>query len=136
MPSNIFATTGTSVSIIFIDKTKEDENVLLMDASSLGTKIKLEEGQRTVLSSDEEYKIVSYFKQRKEEVEFSALVSNEDIKENAYSVQAGQYIELKEEELDFDIDERLSSLKSKIIEITNQSLLLDKKINSILLEEE
>jgi type I restriction enzyme M protein len=38
MPSNIFATTGTSVSIIFIDKTKSDDKVMLMDASNLGVK--------------------------------------------------------------------------------------------------
>lgn len=39
MPSNIFATTGTSVSIIFIDKNNKDK-VVLIDASNLGQKIK------------------------------------------------------------------------------------------------
>ncbi|MFQ9135116.1 MAG: N-6 DNA methylase [Haemophilus parainfluenzae] len=38
MPSNIFATTGTNVSILFIDKTNKDK-VVLIDAQ-LGRKIK------------------------------------------------------------------------------------------------
>ena len=33
MPSNIFATTGTNVSIIFSDKENKDGNIVLMDAS-------------------------------------------------------------------------------------------------------
>lgn len=136
MPSNIFATTGTSVSIIFIDKTKEDEKVMLMDASSLGEKIKLDEGQRTILSEFEKNKIVSYFKERKEEVEFSTVVLNKDIAENGYSVQAGQYVELSEEELNFDIDERLDVLKTMLIDNMNESSKLDEKIMSILMEVE
>jgi type I restriction enzyme M protein len=114
MPSNIFATTGTSVSIIFIDKTKTDDKVMLMDASNLGTKVKLEEGQRTILSDDEKNKIVSYFKKRIEEPEFSALVSIEDIKGNGYSIQAGQYVEIKEDDSVINIDERLSQLGYEI----------------------
>ena len=39
MPSNIFATTGTHVSILFLDKTNK-EDVVLVDASGLGEKIK------------------------------------------------------------------------------------------------
>ncbi|MEI6707494.1 MAG: N-6 DNA methylase [Methylococcales bacterium] len=40
MPSNIFATTGTNVSILFIDKTNTKGDIVLMDASKLGTKVK------------------------------------------------------------------------------------------------
>lgn len=116
MPSNIFATTGTSVSIIFIDKSKADDKVILMDASNLGKTVKLDEGQRTVLTDEEKEKIIVFFKERKEEPEFSVLVSNEDIKENNYQIQAGQYVELKEEELDFDINDRLEELCKNILE--------------------
>lgn len=134
MPSNIFATTGTSVSIIFIDKTKEDDKVILIDASSLGEKISLEEGQRTVLSENEKSKIITYFKKRIKEPEFSALVSNGDIKDNNYSVQAGQYIEISEEELDYDINERLCSIKNKITENMAKQEKIDKLLIDILEE--
>ncbi len=39
MPSNIFATTGTNVSILFIDKANKGD-VVLIDASGLGEKVK------------------------------------------------------------------------------------------------
>lgn len=134
MPSNIFATTGTSVSIIFIDKTKSDDKVMLMDASNLGTKVKLKDGQKTILSENERNKITSYFKGRIEKPEFSVLVSNEDIKENNYSIQAGQYVELKEENIDFDIDERICNLKSQLNDILIESSIIDKNLMSILEE--
>ncbi len=134
MPSNIFATTGTSVSIIFIDKSKADDKVMLMNASNLGKTVKLDEGQRTVLSDEEKEKITKFFKGKIEEPEFSVLVDRNDIKENNYQIQAGQYVELKEEELDFDIDERLEELKNSISETIKQSQEIDTKILSILKE--
>lgn len=132
MPSNIFATTGTSVSILFIDKTKIDNKVFLMDASHLGTKTKLEDGQRTLLSAEEVTKITSYFKSHKQEPEFSVLVEKEKIEENGYSFQAGQYVEMTEEELGFDIDERLNELSSNILTLFDQAVVLDEKIKTLL----
>ena len=49
MPSNIFATTGTNVSILFIDDANQ-EGVVLIDASNLGTKVKDGKNQKTLLS--------------------------------------------------------------------------------------
>lgn len=54
MPSNIFANTGTNVSVLFIDKTRGDgDKVILIDASKLGEKRKEGKNQRTVLHGDE-----------------------------------------------------------------------------------
>lgn len=132
MPSNIFANTPTSVSLVFIDKTKVDDKVILMDASNLGAKVSLDDGQRTVLSDEEKSKITTFFKSRIEEPEFSVLVSNEDIKENGYSIQAGQYVELKKEELDFDIDERLQFLKDSIKENISKSVEINSQLLKVL----
>lgn len=129
MPSNIFATTGTSVSLIFIDKTKPDEKVMLVDASNLGKKVSLEDGQRTVLNDEEKNKIISFFKSRTEEPEFSVLVSNDVLKENGYSAQTGQYVELKEETLDFDINEKLELLQTQILDGFKKDRELAEKIN-------
>lgn len=132
MPSNIFATTGTSVSIIFIDKTKRDEKVMLMDASNLGSKVSLEDGQRTILSKDEKDTIIRFFKGRIEEPEFSVLVDNEKITENGYSIQTGQYVQLKESKLNFNIDDRIEILKVEITESIDKNKQLDDEIKSIL----
>lgn len=40
MPSNIFANTGTNVSVLFIDKSNQDGKIMLVDASKLGEKKK------------------------------------------------------------------------------------------------
>ena len=39
MPSNIFATTTSTVSVLFLDKNNTKGNVILMDASKLGTAV-------------------------------------------------------------------------------------------------
>lgn len=72
MPSNIFATTGTNVSILFIDK-KNKGDVVLIDASNLGTKVKEGKNQKTVLSSEEEQKIVETFIKKKPSMTFLSL---------------------------------------------------------------
>ena len=40
MPSNLFATTGTNVSVLFLDKDRNKKDCILIDASDIGKKIK------------------------------------------------------------------------------------------------
>lgn len=113
MPSNIFANTGTNVSVLFIDKSQElDEEgkvipkkVLLMDASNLGTKMKDGKNQRTVLSDDETNKIIDTFVDGKVVEDFSVEVTNEQIKEKNYSLSAGQYFDVKIEYVEITQEE-------------------------------
>ncbi|TWT08199.1 SAM-dependent DNA methyltransferase [Planococcus sp. CPCC 101016] len=135
MPSNIFANTGTSVSIIFIDKCKEDDNVMLIDGSNLGTKKKLDEGQRTVLNEEERFKLIHTFRNRIKEEEFSTYVHSDDIKNNNYSISAGQYVEVKEEVLDFNINERLREIGTAILAYQEENSKIDKEVFKILQED-
>lgn len=95
MPPNIFANTGTNVSVIFIDKLNTDKKVVLIDASKLGDKIKDGKNQRTVLKPEEEQQIVDTFSQYKAIDDFSVVVSYDEIKDKNYSFAAGQYFEIK-----------------------------------------
>ena len=97
MPSNIFATTGTNVGLLFIDKAKEDEKIFLMDASKLGHKEKIDDNQRTILSNEETKMIVESFKKKKQISGFSILVNKEDVEKRNYSIYAGQYFPVKVE---------------------------------------
>ena len=98
MPSNIFATAGTNVSILFIDRENADGNVILMDASKLGTKEKVDgKNQRTVLSDTEIVKIISTFNAGKAEDDFCVAVSYADIEAKKLSFFAGQHFEAKVE---------------------------------------
>lgn len=105
MPSNIFATTGTNVSILFIDKTNTKGDIVLMDASKLGTKIKDGKNQKTVLSPEEEQTIINAFNKHESVEDFTVVVSYEDIKAKNYSFSAGQYFDVKIEYTDITPEE-------------------------------
>lgn len=94
MPSNIFATTGTNVSILFIDASNK-EKVVLIDASNLGEKVKDGKNQKTVLSEEEEQRICEVFNNKWSEEDFSVVVSYDDIAAKNYSFSAGQYFDVK-----------------------------------------
>jgi type I restriction enzyme M protein len=96
MPSNIFATTGTNVSILFIDASN-DGDVILIDASNLGEKIKEGKNQKTVLRPDEEQQIIETFNAKKAVEDFSVVVSYDEIDAKNYSFSAGQYFDVKVE---------------------------------------
>lgn len=99
MPSNIFATTGTNVSILFIDDSNKN-GVVLIDASNLGTKVKDGKNQKTLLSEEEENRIIATFNAKEAVEDFSVVVSYDDIAAKNYSLSAGQYFEVKIEYVD------------------------------------
>jgi type I restriction enzyme M protein len=94
MPSNIFATTGTNVSILFID-ANNDGDVVLVDASALGVMTKEGKNQKTVLSPDEEWLISRTFNSKQPKEDFAVIVSYEKIAEKNFSLSAGQYFDVK-----------------------------------------
>ena len=94
-PSNIFANTGTNVSVMFIDKSNQDGEILLVDASKLGTKVKDGKNQKTVLSNEEIEKIYNTFINQEVIDDFSVMVTYDQITEKNYSFSAGQYFEVK-----------------------------------------
>ena len=111
MPSNIFATTGTNVSIIFIDASNK-EDVVLIDASNLGKTVKDGKNQKTVLQADEEQQIIDTFNDKVQVEDFSVVVSYDEIKAKNYSFSAGQYFDVKIEYINISKDEFDSKMKS------------------------
>jgi type I restriction enzyme M protein len=111
MPSNIFATTGTNVSILFMDRGNQGD-VVLIDASGLGETVKDGKNQKTVLTEAEEAQIISTFNDKKAVDDFSVVVSYEDIAAKNYSLSAGQYFDVKIEYVDISQDEFEEKLRS------------------------
>ena len=95
MPSNIFANTGTNVSIMFIDKNKKDDKCILIDATSIGKSEKIGKIKKTVLSMEEQQLIVDTFNKKDEIQDFSVIVKSERIKNNKYLFNAGQYFDVQ-----------------------------------------
>lgn len=110
MPSNIFATTGTNVSILFIDDTNKGD-VVLIDASNLGKKIKEGKNQKTILSEKEEQQIIDVFNAKKTLGDLSVAVSYQQIQEKNYSLSAGQYFDVKIEYVDITPEQFAEKMK-------------------------
>ncbi|MCS0093948.1 type I restriction-modification system subunit M [Vibrio parahaemolyticus] len=130
MPSNIFATTGTNVSILFIDDSNKDK-VVLVDASSLGQKVKEGKNQKTVLTPEEEQQIIDVFNNKWTEEDFSVAVSYDEITAKNYSLSAGQYFEVKIDYVDITAEqfaEKMQGFTSNLDSLFNQSRELEVEI--------
>lgn len=105
MPANVFANTGTNVSILFFDKSKQHEKVVLIDASNLGEEYKEGDNKKVRLSDSDINKIVNTFHNKEAVKEFSVVVTYDEIKENNYSLSAGQYFDVEIEYIDITEEE-------------------------------
>ena len=131
MPSNIFATTGTNVSVLFLDKDNTNGNIVLMDASKLGTTVKEGKNQKTLLSTEEENRIIDTFNQLKPIEDFSVVVTYEQIKEKNYSLSAGQYFEIRIEYTDITPEEfssKMNTFQQKLDVLFTESHKLEVEI--------
>lgn len=130
MPSNIFATTGTNVSILFVDRSNR-ESVVLIDASGLGTKVKDGKNQKTLLSEAEEDRIIATFNAKEAVEDFSVVVSYADIAAKNYSLSAGQYFDVKIEYSDLtpaQFAEKMQSFTDRLDELFKESAGLEQEI--------
>lgn len=131
MPSNVFANTGTNVSVLFIDKGNQSGDIMLIDASKLGKKVKDGKNQRTVLSDAEVKRIEDTFINQEVIDDFSVKVSYDDIKNKGCSFSAGQYFEVKIEYVDITAEEfeaKMSEYKCSLSERFKKSHELEEEI--------
>ena len=133
MPSNIFATTGTNVSILFLDKENSKGDIVLMDASKLGTTVKEGKNQKTLLSLQEEDYIIDTFNKHEAKEDFSVVVSYDDIKAKNYSLSAGQYFEVKIEYTDItakEFEDKMKKFETNLSELFKESKTLEMEIQN------
>ncbi len=131
MPSNIFASTGTNVSVLFLDKEADRERIVLMDASKLGDTVKDGKNQRTVLTAEEENRIIDTFNQKAAVEDLSVVVTSEEIRQKNYSLSAGQYFEIKIEYVDITAEEfreKLDGFDSRLEALFAEGESLDEEI--------
>ena len=135
MPSNIFATTGTNVSILFLDRPARQsasrESVVLIDASALGEKVKEGKNQKTLLSHAEEQRIVDTFNASEAVEDFSVVVDCDAIAAKNYSLSAGQYFEVKIEYVDLTpqaFKAKISGFAERLDQLHAQERVLESSI--------
>lgn len=133
MPSNIFASTGTNVSILFLDKQADSEHIVLMDASKLGQTVKEGKNQRTVLTPDEETHIIKTFNSKTAVEDLSVVVTKQQVIDKNYSFSAGQYFEVKIEYVDItpkEFADKMKTFESNLESLFSESKLLEIEIQN------
>lgn len=132
MPSNVFANTGTNVSVLFFDKSATTDKVILVDASKLGEEYKDANGLKKVrLSDDEIEKIVTTFQNKEAVDDFSVAVTYDEIKEKRYSLSAGQYFDIKIDYVDIteeEFNQRMTDYKTELTQQFAESHRLEEEI--------
>ena len=134
MPSNIFANTGTNVSVVLMDKAGVN-NPVFIDASKLGDETKEGKNKKTVLKTADVDKIVSTFHEAKVVDEFSVLPSTDDIKSKNYSFSAGQYFEVKIKHVDIteeEFNQKIKEYTESLDSLFTESKELEAKIRGAL----
>lgn len=135
MPSNVFATTGTNVSVLFFDKSKKHDKVILIDASKLGESYKDGNNQRTRLRDYELDQIVDAFISAEPVDDFCICPTYNEIKEKGYSLSAGQYFDVKIDYVDITAEEynkRMAVFETSLNNIFSTGKDLEAKISESL----
>lgn len=131
MPSNVFATTGTNVSVLFFDKSGNNDKVILIDASKLGEEYKEGNNQKRRLRPFEVDQIVNTFQNKESVDDFSVAVTYDEIKEKNYSLSAGQYFDIKIDYVDIteeEFNQRMANYKQTLTEQFAESHRLEDEI--------
>lgn len=133
MPSNVFATTGTNVSVLIFDRTPktDDDTAVLIDASKLGEEYKEGNNQKRRLRPEEVTKIVDTFRSKKAVEDFSVVKKYKDIKEKNCSLSAGQYFDIKIEYVDItqeEFNKRIAEKKETLKNLFKESADLGREI--------
>lgn len=137
MPPNIFANTGTNVSVLFLDKAKTDDNVILIDASKLGVDVKVGKNTKRVISDEEIQRIIDTFLKGESVDDFAVAVTYEQMKEKNNSFSAGQYFEVKIEYVDISEDEfkaKMDNYISNLNKYFSEGKRLEEEIQKCLKE--
>jgi type I restriction enzyme M protein len=131
MPSNVFATTGTNVSVLFFDNSKKSKEIILIDASKMGEDYQEGNNKKKRLRKNEIEKIISTFLNKENKDNFSKIVTYNEIKEKSYSLSAGQYFETKIEYIDLkpeEFEEKIKYEKEKLKRLFDEGKDFDQKI--------
>ena len=131
MPSNVFANTGTNVSVLFFDNSRTAEKVVLIDASKMGEEYKDGNNQKWRLRDFEIDQIVETFLNKESIEDFSVAVTYDEIIAKKYSLSAGQYFNVKIEYVELSQEEfieKMQGYQTKLQEYFDEGSKLQEEI--------
>ena len=101
LPPDLFFGTTIATCIIVLKKSKTDNNVLFIDASSEFVR----QGNKNKLTSEHQDKVLDLFANREDVEHFTKLVASEDIAANDYNIAVSSYVEQEDLREVVNIDE-------------------------------
>jgi type I restriction enzyme M protein len=126
LPPDLFFGTTIGTCIIVLKKSKMDNSVLFIDASSEFVRA----GNKNKLTEVNQQKILDAFTTRMNSVHFARLVLNSDISDNGYNVAVSSYVEQENTREIIDI----TTLNIEIIRIVARQSELRTAIDSIVVD--
>ena len=99
LPANIFFGTGIPTIIMVLKPRKDNDDVLIIDASKGFTK----EGKNNKLRSCDIKKITDAIKERKDIDKYCKVVSRDEIRNNDYNLNIPRYVDSSEKSESWDI---------------------------------
>ena len=129
MPSNVFANTGTNVSVLFFDNSRNSEDVILIDASKMGEEYLDGNNKKRRLRNFEIDQIVKTFINKEVVDDFSVVVPYKDLKNN--SLAAGQYFDVKIEYVELiqkEFSEKMEAYKKQLQQFFDEGNKLQQEI--------
>lgn len=99
LPANIFYGTGIPTIVMVLKQKKDNDDVLIIDAS----KGFMKEGKNNKLRACDIKKIVDTVRERKTIHKYSKVVSREEIRNNDYNLNIPRYVDSSEEAEHWDI---------------------------------
>jgi len=126
LPPDLFFGTGIATCVVVLKKSKRDNNILFIDASTEFVR----EGNKNKLSEENRKKILDAFTKRNDIEYFTKLVNNKDIADNEYNISVSSYVEQRDNKEVIDI----KVLNKEIEEIVKRENILRTEIDKIVKE--
>ena len=123
LPPDLFFGTTIATCILVLKKSKMDNNILFIDASSEY----IHPGNKNKLSSTNQEKILQAYKDRSAQDHFATLVPYEEVKANGYSLVISSYVDPENS----DEEVNIAALNGQIAEVVSRQDALRKAIDSI-----
>ncbi|WP_372469401.1 type I restriction-modification system subunit M [Microbacterium maritypicum] len=123
LPADLFFGTTIATCIIVLKKSKTDNSVLFLDASSEFKRV----GNKNKLTPEHQQNVLTTLDERVEEVHYSTLVSNADIAANGYNIAVSSYVEQEDTREVVDI----TALNAEIAQIVARQVELRTSIDDM-----
>ncbi|AWX42786.1 Probable type I restriction enzyme BthVORF4518P M protein [Metamycoplasma cloacale] len=127
LPDNLFFGTSIATTILVLKKSRTDNKIQFIDASSIYTKAK----NQNKLSPENIEEIFNVYKDKKDVEHISKLVDIQEVARNNYSLSVSKYVEIKKDEEVIDIKALNQEIKQTVKRINELRNAIDEIVKEL-----